>query len=285
MRKALPVLTGLISVVALMAFNNGDGGHETMDSSGGPAGYAGDPASSGKTCGSMDGGCHTGPTAGILSGVITSNIPPAGYTPGGSYTVTANFVRPGHSKFGFEISPQKSTGTLLGTLAILSSQTKLVGSSKYITHTSSGTAGSGSKTWSFKWTAPAAGQGSVTFYGAFNATNSNNSTSGDSIFRSTLVVTEALSGIHDLNSENFLLTTFPNPTHGILNVKFTLFESSPVEISLMDLNGRTISRLFSAGEMNGEVSESFDISAYPPGVYYLRLNVSETSSFRKLVKL
>ena len=283
MKKYILVLSGLILLVTLMAFNNGDGGNETMNNSGAPMAVAGDPSGGNQTCAKS--GCHSGATVGTVTGVITSNIPGTGYVPATSYTITANFVRPGHSKFGFEISPQKSTGTLLGTLAVLSAQTKLVGTSKYITHTSTGTAGTGSKTWSFKWTAPATGQGPVTFYGAFNATNANGSTSGDSIFKSTLVVTEAVSGINDADTDNFSLVTFPNPTYGNVNVKFTLSESSLVEISLVDLAGKTVNPLFSDSEMNGEVSRSFDISNYPPGIYYLRLNAGEVSSFRKVVKL
>lgn len=254
-----------------------------MDGTGAPPGYSGDPAGGNKTCNTS--GCHTGATVGTLTGIITSNIPTSGYTPGTSYTVTANFVRAGHAKYGFEISPQNPTGTLLGTLALLNTQTKLMGNNKYITHTNTGTAGTGSKTWNFRWTAPATGLGPVTFYGAFNATNSNNSDTGDSIFRSTLVVTEAPSAVSDLYTDHFSLSTFPNPTYDDLNVAFILSEPSSVEMELISLNGSKIKTLFSENDLNGEISESFDISSYPKGVYFLRLKVGSSQSLKKVVKL
>lgn len=195
MKNKLFILTCIVAGSSFMAFSFGPS-VDPMDANGGPAGYAGDPSGGAKTCGS-GGGCHTGAPVGTIAGVITSNIPPAGYTAGATYTVTANFVRPGHSIFGFQITPQNPGGALLGTMAILTSQTKLVGSSKYITHTATGNSGSGSKTWNFKWTAPATGQGPVTFYGVFNATNNNNQDTGDSIFKSTMVVNENTTSVFD----------------------------------------------------------------------------------------
>ena len=270
-------------MVALMAFNSGDGGNGTMDSSGGPAGYAGDPAGGGKTCGS-GGGCHTGAAVGTLTGVITSNIPAAGYVAGTTYTVTANFVRPGHSKFGFQITPQKSTGALLGTLATLTTQSKLISSNKYITHTSTGTGGSGSKTWNFKWTAPATGQGPVTFYGVFNATNSSGGSSGDSIFKSTMAVTENTTAMHNFEASDLSFSTFPNPTHDNVTVKFILTEPAQVEMSLFDIHGNTAGSLFSEQQMSGEMESTFDISSNPPGIYFLRLNVNGNYTLQKVVK-
>lgn len=279
MKKLLLVLSGLMSLVILMAFGGTNDFHST---GGAPAGYAGDPSGGNKTCNTS--GCHTGATVGNLTGVITSNIPPAGYTAGGTYTITANFVRPGHVEYGFEISPQNTSGTKLGTLANISG-TQLVGTGKYVTHTSTSISGSGSKTWNFRWTAPATGLGPVTFYGAFNATNNNNNDTGDSIFKSTLIVTEAPAAVNDLYIDNFSLAAFPNPTHDNLNVSFTLSAPSAVEMELIALNGNKIKTLFTENGLNGEVSESFDISSYPKGVYFLRLTVGAKQSLRKVVKL
>src|SRR5204863_8988529 len=95
--------------------------------------------------------------------------------------------------FGFEISPQSITGTLLGTLMITNTtETQLVGANKYVTHKLAGTTGAGSKTWNFNWTAPVAGTGNVTFYGAFNVANNSGNSSGDTIYKSTLVVSECI---------------------------------------------------------------------------------------------
>ena len=67
---------------------------------------------------------------------------------------------------------------------------QLVGTGKYITHKTAGTAGTNSRTWTFDWTAPGIGAGDVTFYGAFLITNSGNNSSGDTTVLSSLAVSE-----------------------------------------------------------------------------------------------
>jgi hypothetical protein len=44
----------------------------------------------------------------VTPGLISSNIPSAGYTPGAQYQITASISEAGRSKFGFSISPQNS---------------------------------------------------------------------------------------------------------------------------------------------------------------------------------
>ena len=173
--------------ILIDAFNN----QSISNNGGAPAGRTGSPGDGGLTCAIS--GCHLpGPAPAAMAGWITSNIPGTGYVPGSTYTITATATRPGHVEFGFEISPQNAIGTLLGTLVVTNTiEMQLVGANKYITHKLAGTsAPGGTKTWNFNWIAPAAGTGNVTFYGAFNASNNNNSNTGDTIFTSTLLVSE-----------------------------------------------------------------------------------------------
>jgi hypothetical protein len=143
----------ILSVLILGAF----GGDENSDyPSGSPAGYTGSPGD-GHNCTS----CHNG-SATNVSGWITSNIPADGYTPGTAYTITVTVS--GSGQKGFEVSPQNVSGALLGTLTA-GSNNHLTGSGKYVTQNSKTSANPA--TWSFTWTAPAAGTGLVTFYGAF----------------------------------------------------------------------------------------------------------------------
>ncbi|MEI6681584.1 MAG: choice-of-anchor V domain-containing protein [Bacteroidota bacterium] len=132
-------------------------------SSGAPSGYTGSPGD-GHNCVS----CHGG-SAVTVSGWITSNIPPTGYVGGTSYTVTVTAT--GTGKKGFELSPQNATGTQLGVLAA-GTGSKLVGGTKYVTHTSAG-ASSGTSSWSFTWTAPVAGTGNVILYAAITVGEPN----------------------------------------------------------------------------------------------------------------
>lgn len=161
------------------------------NTSSGPAGYTGSPFdSNGRTCGS-GGGCHGGGTTNQPS-IITTNIPACGYTPGQTYNITVTATSAGRTKFGFSLSAQKtSDGTTIGTL-IAGSGSQLNGSNRYITHTSAGTAatGSGTRVWNFQWTAPVAGTGSVSLYAAVNCTNSGGNSSGDIIFNTSIAIQE-----------------------------------------------------------------------------------------------
>ena len=125
-------------------------------SNGAPAAKTGSPGD-GSNCTS----CHGGTPVNV-TGWITTNIPTQGYTGGSSYTITVTAT--GTGKKGFELSPQNVAGAQLGVLAA-GTGSKLVGGTKYVTHSSAGPS-SGTSTWSFTWTAPAAGTGTVNLYAA-----------------------------------------------------------------------------------------------------------------------
>ncbi len=149
---------------------------------GAPAGKSGSP-SDGNTCIS----CHKA-TLKTQEGLITSNATNNLYEPGKKYTIRASAKgTAGVKRIGFEISPQNSMGTLLGTMILSDSdRTRLISKGKYITHTDQGSqAKDGANSWSFEWQAPKAGTGDVTFYGSFMVSESS-----QIVFTSTLTLKE-----------------------------------------------------------------------------------------------
>lgn len=189
-KTLLIVFSGCIVLFTTLLTNN------DVHSNGGgaPAGYTGSPLeNNNRTCSSTNGGCHGGGGVSFQNGLVTSNVPECGYTPGQTYSITVYVTSANRTKFGFSISPQLTNGNTGGSM-IASPGTQLNGGGRYLTHTSSGTTqtGTNERTWTFDWIAPAAGSGDVTFYAALNATNSNNGNSGDLIFNSTLSVFESI---------------------------------------------------------------------------------------------
>lgn len=168
--KLLPLF---FSLAAMLLFSS----YTTFYPGGSPSAKTGSPGD-GSSCSS----CH-GQAATTSAGLITSDIPASGYVPGTTYQITATTNQTGSGKYGFEVSPQNVSGTQLGTL-IAGSGSKLVGGTKYVTQSNANTT---TKSWTFGWTAPAAGTGAVTFYGAFARNYS-----GPTVL-STLVVQEAAS--------------------------------------------------------------------------------------------
>jgi hypothetical protein len=272
MRKASLLLVLAVAVGSIIFLGNGNGA---------PSGKAGDPASGNVNCTQ----CHAGPAPQTGPALISSDIPVSGYTPGQTYTITAEVVRPGHNKFGFQVSPQTSTGAFRGTLINTSTQTQLVGSNHYITHTSSGTSGTNFKMWSFNWTAPATGQGPVTFYGAFNVTNNNNASSGDTIYLATLTVNENIStGIADAD-ENFWCSIYPNPIDINTRLDISLKEAAELNIALYDLSGKLIiSQQVNLNNGFNSLPMPY-LSELPTGTYFINISSKAINKTLKISKI
>jgi hypothetical protein len=261
--------SGLIIVAALTSADIQNGG-------GAPSARTGSPGDGGNCT-----GCHTG-TAVTTAGLITTNIPANGYVPGTVYTITATVSDPLKNKFGFEVSPQSITGTKLGTLTITdATRTQLIGSGKYVTHKSTGTAGtSNAATWSFNWTAPAAGTGQVGFYGAFLAANANAATSGDVVSLSSLFVNENLS---TGAAESFFgdLQIFPNPAVEELFVSVPQSMKQELRIRIFSMKGDLVKE-----ESFSSVVEkvSIDVSALAEGMYFAEINWGEDKIVKRFLK-
>jgi hypothetical protein len=157
-KKIILIATAVIIVAFILTIN-----FSMSYPTGAPAGHTGSPGDK-KLCTQ----CHNG-IAISREGCIKADADSSGYKPGKTYTISLTSTGLAASnKFGFEVSPQNINGDLLGTLVVTDTlQTQLVGKGKYITHRHNGINSTGSKTWSFKWIAPDAGTGDVTFYGAF----------------------------------------------------------------------------------------------------------------------
>lgn len=155
MRRVFYLLFPVILVAGTILLS-AYGGDEGDYPGGSPAGYTGSPGD-GKDCVN----CHGG-TSSFVSGWITSDIPPEGYLPGNTYNITVTLTGSGDK--GFQVSAQDISGNQMGTL-IAGSGTHLNGGTKYVNQNNGTTANPA--VWHFQWTAPMAGSGNVTFYGAF----------------------------------------------------------------------------------------------------------------------
>ncbi|AMS26895.1 hypothetical protein AEM51_07545 [Bacteroidetes bacterium UKL13-3] len=156
-----------------------------------PGGYCNAPGDNGN-CTS----CHSGSL--ITSGTnwnnmsITTNIPANGYSPGASYTITIAHTVSGINKWGIEAVILNATNfSQVGSVvAGIGTSGVTAISRNYITHNSSGTVGSSSKSWSFTWIAPSPGVGNVNIYAVVNAANGDNGSGGDQIYAKSLTVSE-----------------------------------------------------------------------------------------------
>jgi hypothetical protein len=264
-KQSLPLLVQLTVVLLLSLLISSQA---WAYPSGSPAGYTGSPFDfGGRHCTS----CHGGSAASV-TGWITSNIPAQGYTSGTVYTITATVT--GSGKKGFEVSPQSASGTQLGILTAGSNNHLVSGGTKYLTQNSSGST-SETVVYNFTWTAPAAGAGTVTFYGAFCVGKANTKLS-------TLVVNEnLLSGMPDEAVQRFSMNIAPNPTHGTFAVTVSGVDLSDATVTVSDIRGKIVIRQILDGSDRRAVK--FDLSGYAKGLYLVRVQTTKGSMVHKLI--
>ncbi|KAA3605030.1 MAG: hypothetical protein DWQ01_20750 [Planctomycetota bacterium] len=131
--------------------------------------------------------CHSGAEVNSGSGSLSIQNVPAEYVPGQVYSLTVEIDDPAAMRWGFEITAVDEAGTGIGSFTITDTTNTQFSSQagrEYVKQTGTGSfAGSaGPQSWSFDWTAPAAGSGTVFFYAAGNAANDNSNSSGDMIY-------------------------------------------------------------------------------------------------------
>ena len=164
-----------------------------------PLGYTGAPEE--VTCAQ----CHTG-TGG--NGSVDVQGVPAAYNPEQTYALSVVLQDPGQSRWGFELTALRfdsgslshvRAGSLTRTSNFTSVRDAFDGRQYVSHHFQTGFDGSfagtpGPTTWNFSWTAPAAGEGTVTFYVAGNAANnSSGPDGGDFIYTNSVSSTEGSS--------------------------------------------------------------------------------------------
>lgn len=262
-----------VSSIFIVEFSSSAGANAT----GAPSGNTGSPGD-GANCTS----CHAGGSATTQGGLITSTVPSAGYVPGQTYTITGTITASGKTKFGFQVSPQNVAGVQKGTMTVTNStNTQLVGSGKYITHKFAGTSfPSGTATWSFDWTAPAAGTGDVTFYGSFNATNNNSSSAGDVITLSSLVVSEDPStSIAVQQDPSKTISVYPNPFVENIFIKNSANETAAMDVSIIDISGKVVK---SISQVQG--GEAISLQELASGTYTVRIETPEGTLIKRIAK-
>lgn len=83
-------------------------------------------------------------------------------------------------------------------------------------------------------------------------------------------------------SSNNQLTVFPNPTDGLTQLRFYNFETGNLEINMTDVAGQVIYNR-SVKEFSGVFHESFDLTNYPSGMYFIQVVQGNESWTEKVV--
>jgi uncharacterized protein YcgI (DUF1989 family) len=81
---------------------------------------------------------------------------------------------------------------------------------------------------------------------------------------------------------NFSL--YPNPSHGALNISFSLPEKSDVNLQIIDATGQQVGNDHSwKAENIGKHQYSIDLAGLSSGIYYCRMETNKSSQIKKLI--
>ena len=112
---------------------------------------------------------------------------------------------------------------------------------------------------------------------ASNATPANNSY----LYVDALAFTGSV-GIDENSSSAKMLSVYPNPSSNLLNVSFTLENSSNVKVQLLDLSGKLLQELNSKSSV-GENTLSMNLEGIDNGIYFVRLLTDNGTETKKIV--
>jgi hypothetical protein len=273
MKKQILALLG-ISILGITYITLSNQGSLHSSSTGAP--------SAGNCTGCHGGSNQTSDDVGVvllkMNGTTVDTILATEYEPGQTYAVLAgageSFT---NQKFGFSLTASA------GTLSTMPDDNEAQKSGNYLTHTGTGTDADeeGGKTWVAVWQAPANASGAINFQLHLNATNNDNSTSGDIIYASSTTITAKSTGVKEIITSD-KLSVYPNPAQNNFYVDFELVSESNVNISLFGADGKLIKQL-TAQKMNGGKHSLVFNPEVKPGLYLVNIVANNQTISKRLI--
>jgi hypothetical protein len=263
----------------------GSGALALMSNSGGRAtngfGNTGAPGDLPATCQ----GCHNSTaiqvTVSVQAFEVGTTTAAASYIPGQAYDmrVTVNTAVGSPARFGFQmIGLRTANNTQAGVFSNPSSNAKLAtanGGRIYAEHNGAST----TNTFTVRWTAPAAGAGTVRFYAAGTGVNNNGQSSGDGGGATTFNFAENTTvNTNNLASQSLSFKLFPTLAQNELFVELEP-NNDAFQLDIVGLDGRVIS-----SQQVSDATNSIDVSQLNSGMYFVRLSQGNASTSKGFIK-
>lgn len=208
------------------------------------------------------------------------------YEPGVTYNVTIRCDYDNIERFGFQVTALNSSNQKVGTFAITNStRTQIQNGSgrQYVTHKVGGTMASsvGTNEWSFNWTAPSTSGGIITFYYATQATNNDNTNSGDMIFLSSAEISPGVGIMEEVNEIG--LNVHYDKSINSIKLAFNAKKGNRIDAKLYDLKGAVIGNISSKNLIKGSNILSFPLSHFlTNGIYILDAEIDGVKINKKI---
>lgn len=86
-----------------------------------------------------------------------------------------------------------------------------------------------------------------------------------------------------LNFDSPIMNVFPNPVQKEINIQYTLFRETKVNLSIFDVAGRSVRNVISKNQISGTYHKSLSIVNLPQGVYFIKLDTSDDAIVQKVI--
>jgi hypothetical protein len=83
-------------------------------------------------------------------------------------------------------------------------------------------------------------------------------------------------------AENISIDSYPNPTSGILSIRYKLIEKESFSIKLYNVYGKVVKTILSGTQKAGSFTFEFDGSDLSDGIYYCRIEAGSVSDVTKI---
>ncbi len=187
----------------------------------------------------------------------------------GDYIVTVTYSS--ITKAGINIASSN------GSLAANDSKLKL--SSSELVHSST-KSGSGSITWTFKYTAPAT-TGTQTLYATGSVSKSLINSAPN--FTVNVANTTGISEFASLLQEFKLAQNYPNPFNPSTRISWSQKTAGNVSLKLYDVTGKEVAILINGDQAAGDHSIEFDAGNLMSGVYFYTIRSGSFYATRKML--
>jgi len=98
------------------------------------------------------------------------------------------------------------------------------------------------------------------------------------------VIEACLTSVCEISTENKFIIS-PNPLGSTTLIQYTLHQSSPVTLKILDLSGQVIVTLVNEFQMRGKQKVDFKGNGLKPGIYFCVLKTNEGIQTIKMIKL
>jgi hypothetical protein len=92
-------------------------------------------------------------------------------------------------------------------------------------------------------------------------------------------------GVPEVSCQRSKVSSYPNPTGGIVDFRFSIFDAGRVTLKVFDVQGREMAVVLDEDKMAGELTIRWNADRMPAGVYYYSLRTGKQTETGKIIIL